>query len=85
VQLTDNRLVFGSNFFPGGIFIVPTSTNRKESSDVLGKLEKNQQTSGVMLGVSENGCFFPKSSILIEISSINHPFWGTPIFGNTLL
>ena len=25
----------------------------------------------------------PKSSILIGFSLINHPFWGTPIFGNT--
>ena len=25
----------------------------------------------------------PKSSILIGFSDINHPFWGTPIFGNT--
>ena len=25
----------------------------------------------------------PKSSILIEFSIRNHPFWGTPIFGNT--
>ena len=25
----------------------------------------------------------PKSSILIRISIINHPFWDTPIFGNT--
>ena len=24
----------------------------------------------------------PKSSILIGFSSINHPFWGTIIFGN---
>ena len=24
----------------------------------------------------------PKSSILIGFSFINHPFWGTPIFGN---
>ena len=34
-----------------------------------------------------NGCFlkwwYPKSSILIGMSIINHPFWGTPIFGNT--
>ena len=33
------------------------------------------------------GCFLnsgtPKSSILIGFSIINHPFWGTPIFGNT--
>ena len=25
----------------------------------------------------------PKSSILIGFSIINHPYWGTPIFGNT--
>ena len=27
--------------------------------------------------------FPPKSSILIGFCIINHPFWGTPIFGNT--
>jgi len=27
----------------------------------------------------------PKSSILIGCSIINHPFWGTPIFGNTYI
>ena len=27
--------------------------------------------------------FPPKSSILIGFPIINHPFWGTPIFGNT--
>ncbi len=25
----------------------------------------------------------PKSSLFIGFSIINHPFWGTPIFGNT--
>ena len=35
------------------------------------------------MGVSKNRGT-PKSSILIEISIINHPFWGTPIFGNTM-
>ena len=34
------------------------------------------------LDVSENSGT-PKSSILIGCSIINHPFWGTPIFGNT--
>ena len=29
------------------------------------------------------GVFPPKSSILIRFSMINHPFWGTLIFGNT--
>ena len=27
--------------------------------------------------------FPPKSSVLMGFSIINHPFWGTPIFGNT--
>ena len=35
------------------------------------------------MGVSKNRGT-PKSSILIGFSIINHPFWGTPIFGNTL-
>ena len=34
------------------------------------------------MGVSKNRGT-PKSSILIGFSIINHPFWGTPIFGNT--
>ena len=34
------------------------------------------------LGVSENSGT-PKSSILTRFSIVNHPFWGTPIFGNT--
>ena len=34
------------------------------------------------LGVSKNRGT-PKSSILIGLSVINHPFWGTIIFGNT--
>ena len=36
----------------------------------------------VYMGVSKN-MGTPKSSILIGFSIINHPFWGTPIFGNT--
>ena len=36
------------------------------------------------MGVSVNGGT-PKSSILIGFSIINHPFRGTPIFGNTLI
>ena len=34
------------------------------------------------VGVSKNKGT-PKSSILIGFSNINHPFWGTTIFGNT--
>ena len=36
----------------------------------------------INMGVSLNGGT-PKSSILIGFSILNHPFWGTPIFGNT--
>ena len=35
------------------------------------------------MGVSKYRGGPPKSSILIGFSIINHPFWGTPIFGNT--
>ena len=62
------------------------------------KVESLSQKSRIVLGItSENGrknmdpyIYIsknrggpPKSSILIGFSSINHPFWGTPIFGNT--
>ena len=36
------------------------------------------------LDVSENSGT-PKSSLLIGFSKKKHPFWGTPIFGNTHL
>ena len=36
----------------------------------------------INMDVSENSGT-PKSSILIGFSIINHPFWGTPILGNT--
>ena len=32
------------------------------------------------MGVSKNRGT-PKSSVLIRLSILNHPFWGTPIFG----
>jgi len=37
---------------------------------------------GTYMDVSKHGGT-PKSSILIGFSIINHPFWGTRIFGNT--
>ena len=36
----------------------------------------------IYMGVSKNRGT-PKSSILIGFSLVNHPFWGTIIFGNT--
>ena len=35
------------------------------------------------MDVSKNSGFSPQSSILIGLSIVNHPFRGTPIFGNT--
>ena len=36
------------------------------------------------MGVSENSGFSPQIIHgLIGFSIVNHPFWGTPIFGNT--
>ena len=46
-------------------------------------LDKNKELlkKSEHMGVSKNRGT-PKSSILIGFSIINHPFWGTPIFGN---
>ena len=43
---------------------------------------KTSQKHPFYMDVSKNNGT-PKSSILIGFSIINHPFWGTPIFGNT--
>ena len=45
-------------------------------------LRGREGTLYIYMGVSKNGGT-PKSSILIGFSIINHPFRGTPIFGNT--
>ena len=66
-------------------------TCRASGLDLGGDCQrKNQRNGGNAMGgnhldVSENSGT-PKSSILIGFSNIiNHPFWGTPIFGNTHL
>ena len=48
----------------------------------LGRKRSFSEPRSYDMGVSENSGT-PKSSILIGFSIINHPFWGTPIFGNT--
>ena len=57
-----------------------------ENPEELGPVEqfymKNCMCIYMYIGVSKNNGT-PKSSTLIGISIINHPFWGTPIFGNT--
>ena len=44
--------------------------------------EKKKDIIYIYMGVSRNRGTL-KSSILIGFSTINHPFWGTPIFGNS--
>ena len=52
---------------------VPTTSNGQR---------KPVMVQGYYMDVSKNSGT-PRSSILIGFSIINHPFWGTPIFGNT--
>ena len=75
----------------------PRDTQRTHTFAALHKAGGSKSSSGstkwcstsscstLVLGVL-NGCFrnsgTPKSSISIGFSIINHPFWGTPIFGN---
>ena len=47
------------------------------------KSESLPYSPGNYMGVSKNRGGAPKSWTLIGFSIINHPFWGTPIFGNT--
>ena len=58
---------------------------KKDQKNILLTFESSTEDRSswkIDLGVSLNGGT-PKSSILIGFSIINHPFWGTPIFGNT--
>ena len=54
---------------------VPPSRNKIPKASVNSEIQSK-------MGVSKNNGT-PKSSIVIGFSIINHPFWGTPIFGNT--
>ena len=71
-------------FFPHHLKKCPPESGCICSS--YGPSPKNVQTfcgsNWKHLGVSKNSGT-PKSSILMWFSIINHPFWGTPIFGNT--
>ena len=58
---------------------------RANASSAAPALLLSHEVRGVVdldMVVSENSGT-PKSSILIGFSFINHPFWDTPIFGNT--
>ena len=58
-----------------------------EPQSIHGKLVWFTQSSIYIYILYIYGCFqkyyTPESSILIGLSITNHPFWGTPIFGNT--
>ena len=69
--------------------------SRKQEEIVIDRGEVLEENIGT-LGEKSESCDFqnrwmfpkivgfpPKSSILFWCSVINHPFWGTPIFGNT--
>ena len=63
----------------------PDHRSDKHGIGRLERLDINQmrpESTRLYMSVSENRGT-PKSSILIGFSIINHPFWGTPIFGNT--
>ncbi len=62
----------------------PKSSVQKRGTNSRPKLQKTNiatATRNLEMGVSKNRGT-PKSSILIGFSIINHPFWGTSIFGN---
>ncbi len=55
---------------------------KKMVSNRVKGVKKSSKMYYLHIGVSKNRGT-PKSSILIGFSIINHPFWGTLIFGNT--
>ena len=81
----DFVLIFQSCIFSAddSFFFYRCSTSKipafHKGQDGLEILEMDQND----MGVSKNNGT-PKSSILIGFSIINHPFWGTPILGNTI-
>ena len=85
-----------SKFHPPTIFFTKCPKKTKKKHNIHGKpLAKspNMANMGYMLGAQRPNFYkrvyisknrgTPKSSILIGFCIINHPFRGTPIFGNT--
>ena len=58
--------------------------HKPQPTDYFSGIKENPSHVFYHMGVSENRGT-PKSSILIGISIINNPFWGTTIFGNTYI
>ena len=82
LSFTANALRFKRNIH---VITAATPTWSEPSSKTLPcqhNIYIHKQTSDLLyhMGVSKNRGT-PKSSVLIGFSIINHPFWGTPIFG----
>ena len=72
-------------FLPFLALVVPGTTSQDEGNigDIWEFIVFDESFAKMSnVGVSKNNGT-PKSSILIGFSIVNHPFWGTPIFGNT--
>ena len=70
-------------FFSRKKFLSHTLSDYLSSFDHFSRsVNRSRSRTERKVGVSKN-FGTPKSSILIGFSIINHPFWGTPIFGNT--
>ena len=73
-------------FLQGTWSFMPKDSCMRRFPTSLPSLQKRKKIGAFFLcnhvDVSENSGT-PKSSILIEFFIIHHPFWGTPIFGNT--
>ena len=78
---------------PRYITLPKTNMTMEKLSFLIGDTSTHSWLGFPACHVSFRGCIFymdvsknrgtPKSSILIGFSIINHPFWGTPIFGNS--
>ena len=66
----------------GNTSTLPQKTIQKTESKQKGHLGNTMKLKNCHVRISKNRGT-PKSSILIGFSIINHPFWGTIIFGNT--
>ena len=69
-----------------GVNISPAGTEEghvedEEDQECQAEAPSKNHKTNLNMGVSKNRGT-PKSSILIGCSLLNHPFWGTPIFGN---
>ena len=81
----EDLFVFGRQGHFSRLFSTRQATDSKKRNGVRpprGGIERGGIHPGRLIWVFPKIVVPPKSSILIRFSIINHPFWGTPIFGN---